>query len=142
MDPSRLGIGEKIAAGSALVLLISLFLPWYGVKFRSLDVGGDATAWEAFSFIDIVLFLAAIVVLGLVAAKAAGALPALPTPAGTIIAAAGALALALIVYRLIDSPAPNDLPDSIDITRKLGIFIALISAGALTFGGYRAMHEA
>lgn len=147
MDPSKLGTGEKLAGGGALVLAISLFLPWYGVKLKTFEgqgllsdrvlVGDDGNAWEAFSSIDIVLFLVTLVVLGLVLAKAAAALPALPAPGGLIIASLGGLALLLIVYRLIDVPGP----DALDVTPKAGIFIALIGAGAVALGGYRALNE-
>lgn len=142
MNSSHLGMGEKIAGGGALVLLISLFLPWYSASLKGLaTASGDVTAWEAFSFIDILLFLVAIVVLGLVAAKAAGALPALPAPGGLIIAAAGALALLLILYRLIDMPGPDvpaELNLTVDVSPAAGLIIGLIAAAAVAFGGYRA----
>lgn len=135
-------MGQKIAAGSALVLFIALFLPWYGVKVKALGASvslqDSASAWEAFGFIDILLFLAAATVIAVVAAGAAGALPELPVPAGMIILGAGGLALLLVLFRLIDSPAPNDLPEQIDITRKFGIFVGLLAAGGMVYGGSQA----
>ena len=63
MDTSKLSVGDQIAAASGLVLLIVLFLPWYGVD---VNVGGfsaseSVNAWEAMGFIDILLFLIALV---------------------------------------------------------------------------------
>ena len=37
----------------------------------------------------------------------------------------------LILYRLIDSPARSDLPDEVDVSRKIGIFIGLIGAAGI-----------
>lgn len=52
----RFEIGPLIVAVGSLVLLVSLFLEWYG----------DATAWEAFELTDVLL--AALAVLALVTA--------------------------------------------------------------------------
>jgi hypothetical protein len=48
VDTSKLSIGDQIAAVSGAVLLIALFLPWYGVD---VNLGGiaagsaSASAW-------------------------------------------------------------------------------------------------
>jgi len=141
MDASQLSTGAKIAAASGLALLLVMFLPWYGIEVRALDVAESGNAWEVFSSIDIMLFLAGLIAIGVVGAKAAGALPALPVPAGTIVAGVGALALLLVLYRLIDSPASGDLPDAVDVTRKVGIFLGLVASAGIAFGGYTMMTE-
>jgi hypothetical protein len=141
MDVPKLTLGARIAAASGVALLIVMFLPWYGVEVSSLSIGESANAWEVFSVIDIVLFLAGLIAVAVVLAKAVGALPALPAPAGTIIAAVGALALVLVVYRLVDSPAPGDLPDSIEVSRKVGLFLGLLASAGIGFGGYTLMNE-
>ena len=41
-----------------------------------------------------------------------------------------ALAVLLVLYRIIDIPADGDVPDEVDLSRKVGIFIALIGAAA------------
>ena len=79
MDVARVDRGLLIAAGSALVLIISLFLPWYAVS-ASLGPGVPAvsasvTGWESFSYTDLLLFLLAAVVIALAALTAAGSLP-------------------------------------------------------------------
>jgi hypothetical protein len=146
MDPSQASMGEKIAAGSAVLLFISLFFPWYGVKVSaagtSVSLSGSLSAWEAFGFIDILLFLCAVTAVGIVVAGLAGALPALPVPASQILLGVGAFALLLVLYRLIDTPAPDGLPDSVDFTRKLGLFIGLVAAGGMAYGGFQTTKEA
>jgi hypothetical protein len=145
VDTSKVSPGEMIAGISALALFIFLFLPWYGVDsvggFGVGDLGGSLSAWEAFDFIDILLFLAAVVVVGLVLARAADALPQLPQPPALMIAAAGAIALVLILFRLLVAPDFGTDAVDVDLGRKLGIFLALLSAAGITYGGWRAMNE-
>jgi hypothetical protein len=142
MDTSRLTPGDISAGVGGIVLLISLWLPWYGV---SVDVAGfsaseSASGWEVFSTIDIILFLVAIAAIALVALKAAGQLPA-DVPVALVLLALGGLAVLLILFRLIDTPAPGDLPDEIDVSRKLGLFIGLIAAAGIVYGGWRSNME-
>ena len=143
MNPSALSIGERIAGGSALALFIIMFLPWYGAKAEAgggFSASGDANAWESFSSIDIVLLLVVLVVAGLVAARAANATPA-DVPAPLIVLGAGALALALIAYRLVDLPGESgsSFGVNVEITRQIGIFLGLLASAGVAFGGYRAM---
>lgn len=145
MNPSGLSIGERIAGGSALALLIIMFLPWYGAKAQAggsngFSATGDANAWESFSSIDIVLLLVILVVGALVAARAANAIPA-GVPAPLIILGAGVLALALVVYRLLDLPAESgsSFGINVEITRQIGVFLGLLASAGVAFGGYRAM---
>jgi hypothetical protein len=136
MDTSKLTTGDIVAGVGGIVLLIALFLPWYGVSVELANVSfsDSATAWEALDVIDILLFLIAIAAIGLVAAQAAGQLaPDFPT--GTVLLGLGGLAVLLVLYRIIDIPA-GDVPDEVDLSRKLGIFIALIGAGAVAYGGW------
>jgi hypothetical protein len=140
MDLSRTSQAERIAAAGAVLLLISLFFKWYGA---SVEAGGfsastSVSAWEALSIIDILLFLLGLVVLALVLARAAGAVPPeLPLPPAQILLGAGALAVLLVLFRIIDLPTPGDLPDGVDVSRKFGIFLALVSAAAIAYGGWR-----
>ena len=143
MDTSKISFGEMVAGASGLALFIVMFFPWYGIKteFEGLgDVEGvNGNAWESFSFIDIILFLVIVLAVGMAAARAAGAMPSgLPAPAGTIVAAAGALAVLLILFRLVSAPDPGD---AVDLSRKIGIFLGLIAAAGIAFGGYTASNE-
>lgn len=137
MNPSRVGIGERIAAGSAVVLLIALFLPWYGLEFAGAKV--ELTGWEGDDLIDILVCLAAVVVLGVVAGKAMGALGSVSKPAD-IIVLAGIMALVLVGYRLIK--LPDDLTPGADVSHEIGYFIGLIAVLGMCFGGYRAVEQA
>lgn len=138
VDASRLSFGERVAGGSGLALFIFMFFPWYGV-----DIGigsDDFSAWTAFDFIDLLLFLAAAIAIGMAVARAAGAMPPnLPAPPGMIVAGAGALAALLILYRIIELPGPD--VEAVEIGRKIGVYLGLLAALGIAFGGFTAMNE-
>ena len=142
MDTSRLTPADMIAGVGGIVLLISLWLPWYGLSadVSGVSFDGSASGWEWLSLIDIILFLCAVAAIAVVAAKAAGALPP-DVPAALVLFAAGALAFLLCVFRLIDTPVPGDVPDEIDVSRKIGVFLAVIASGAIGYAGWRANAE-
>jgi hypothetical protein len=113
-EPVRLEAGPLLAAAAALLLLVSLFLDWYG---RPDAPEAAVTAWTAFEVHD--LLLAAI---GLVAlARAASALGAI-TPRGPQVPlwALGLAALVIVGSQLVNPP-----PGAIDATREIGAWIAL-----------------
>jgi hypothetical protein len=101
-------------------------------------------AWEAMGFIDILLFLVAIAAIAVPLARASGSLPA-DVPAGLAVLVVGAFGLLLVLFRVIDIPGP-DVPaiagDTVDVSRKAGLFVALIATGGITYGGWRASAEA
>jgi hypothetical protein len=145
VDTSKLGIGDQIAAVSGLVLLVVMFLPWYGVDVNvaGLSASTSVTAWESMSFIDILLFLVALVAVGVPVAKASGSLPD-DLSGGMLVLAAGGVGLLLVLFRLIDIPAP-DVPaaaeGSVDFGRKIGLFLGVLAAVGITYGGWRANEE-
>ena len=145
MDFSRLGTGDKIAAAAGAVLLVVLFLPWYGVdaQFGNISVSESANAWEAMSFIDLLLFLIAAIAIAVPLARASGSLPA-DIPGPVLVVAAGALGVLLVLFRIVDIPAP-DVPsvagDAIDFGRKFGIFLGLIASGGIAYGGWQMNME-
>jgi hypothetical protein len=147
-DRSRLSQGELIAGIAGFVLLIDLWFKWYGVKvsgaggvLKGFSIGVSANAWESFSLIDLILFVVAIVCIGVAVLRALNRMPDLPYPPATIIAIAGGLALLLILFRTISTPVDTQGVSGIEVTRKIGLWIGLLSAAAITYGGWRAMQE-
>jgi hypothetical protein len=148
-DRNRLSQGELIAGIAGLVLLIDLWFKWYGVKvsgaggvLKNFSIGVSATAWQAFGLIDIILFLVALIAIGVAVMRALNRMPDMPYPPATLIAVAGGIALLLILFRTISTPVDTGGVDGIDVTRKIGLWIGLLSAAALTYGGWRAMQDA
>ena len=85
--------------------------------------------------------LVILVAVGLVVTRAMGSMPDLPQPPGLIIAGAGAFAVLLILFRLLVVPDGNVDVEGVDFSRKIGIFLGLIAAAGITFGGWTAMNE-
>lgn len=146
-DPNRLKFGDLIAGGGAVVLFISLFLDWYKVSVKGFgDVGSaGGNAFDALGIGPLFLLLVALVVIGIVIARALGAkLPELPVPLGTVILGLGALATLYILFRLLvlpDGDVPAAVSDAVDFGRSIGIFLALLSALAITAGGFLSSRE-
>jgi hypothetical protein len=54
-------------------------------------------------------------------------------PLSTVVTLLGAISTLLIIYRIIDPPG--------EAGRELGVYLGLILAALLTYGGYSAMDE-
>jgi len=146
MDLNRLTQGEKIAGGSGIALILIMFIfKWFGLKA---GVGGFAfegsrNAWGSYGFIDIVLFISVVAAAGLAALKASDADVGLPVAASAIVAGLGVLSVVLIIISIISPPDFGaDLSGTgIDHTRKIGVWLGLIAAIGVAYGGWRAMQE-
>jgi hypothetical protein len=144
MNLSSLRTGERIAAAAAVLLLVDLFLKWYGIDIGEAlgDIASTAgvqtsfSAWEIFEFTDVLLFVIVVVILALVGLNAAGRGLVLPVSRSAIIAALGAIATLWVLWRLINEPGPNGLVDI-----KIGGYLGLLFAAGIAFGGWRAMQE-
>ncbi len=119
--------GELVGAVGGLGLLISSFLPWY-------SVGGESvTAWQAFSVVDVLMAAAAAASLILAVVVLARLSVSYPIAGNAIATLFGLIALALVVYRLIDPPGAGSP------SRDVGAWLGLVSAAAVTIGGYLGM---
>lgn len=139
-DHRRLRLGELVAGGAALLLLIDMFLKWYGFEGESLArAAGFSTtisAWRAFDFVDILLFLVILVTLGLAVMTATARTPALPVAASVIVTALGVIAALFVLYRIINQPGPNDF-----VTVSFGAYLGFLLCLGIALGGYMAMRD-
>src|SRR5215208_6271891 len=81
MDLRRVRVWEWLTGLAGVVLLVSLFLPWYGVEPAegvSGAVEGTTNAWDAFTVIDVILALAALGAIALPVIAAAQRTAAVP----------------------------------------------------------------
>ncbi len=140
-DTSRLRLGDLIAAGGGLLLIISLFLNWYKVSAEGalIDISVSASGWDALGFIDILLFLIGLTAIVLAVLRAMNKLPNLPVPPGLLLLGLGALATLLVVFRIL--VIPDGDVDGVDVGRSFGIFVALLGALATLVGGWLAWNE-
>jgi hypothetical protein len=145
VDTSKLSLGDQIAAASGVALLIVLFLPWYGVdvEVAGFSASESVSAWEAMGFIDILLFLVALVAIGVPVARATGSLPE-DVPGPLLLLVAGGVGVLLVLFRLIDIPGP-DVPEAagnaVEFGRKIGVFLGLVATAGIAYGGWRANAE-
>jgi hypothetical protein len=130
---------QRFAAGAAIGLLLSMFLPWYE---KTVVITGTRTfasdtisAFGAVSFVEAAIFLVAAGVLVLLLARADERAFHLPGGDGTVIFGAGLWATALIFYRVFDRPDVSGEGGTVGI--QWGFFVAFVAAGALAVAGQR-----
>jgi hypothetical protein len=124
-----LRLGELVGAVSGLGLLVSSFLPWYSAG------GEDATAWQAFSVVDIVLAAAAVAALSVAIVVLARLSVSYPVAGSAVTALLGGIALICVVFRLIDPPGSGD------VGREIGLWLGLLATAGVAWGGYLGMQE-
>lgn len=139
MDVSTLRTGEKIAGVSGLALLLIMFIfDWFTVDAGGFSFGGNA--WDTMELIRFILFLAAASGIALAVIAATQSQVNLPVALSAITAGLGGLSVLLVLFRII-SPPDGGAGDLIDVGRGIGVFLGLIAAGGVAFGGWTAMSE-
>jgi hypothetical protein len=129
MDLRRLRSGEWIAALSGIVLLVSLFLPWYGTGGE-----GDASGWEALAAIDIALALVAAFGVSLLVITASQRVPAVPIALSAVVTFAGLIGVVLVLIRLASVPGGFE-------GREAGVWLGLLGTIGIVAGGWIAMRD-
>ena len=143
---------DVIAGITGVILLVSMFLPWFGLSEaaeQALQEAEEVTerfqgepldepdvtenAWQAFTFVDWILLIAALG--GIRAGVAAVARQGGRSPIGAtaVTAGLGAIAALLILYRVI-----NPIGEA---GREYGIFIGLIAAIGIAAGGWLSLER-
>lgn len=129
MDIRALNRGELLAIIGAILIAVSVFLPWYSLgngytQLNGCHPGGNCTPWHALLVVRFVLLAAAAAPLILSWIIVRG--HALSWPRGEVTAVVGVAALVLVLFRgVIDKPgSPSD-----QIAIEFGWFVAL--AGTL-----------
>ena len=135
---------QRVAAGAALALFVTMLLPWYQQNLGA-TVGPpdhetlqlqsrNLNAFQVFSFIEAAILLVALAVGYLLYARSEGQEFRLPGSDGTMVFVAGLWAVALLVLRLFDKPG---IKGSATVGVQWGIFFALAAAGVLAYAGSR-----
>jgi hypothetical protein len=148
MDLKRLTRGERISAVSAVLLFVFMFFDWYGVEvpdvpgFSGSISGGAGSAWDTLSVIPLFLMLAIVVALAVAVVRATDADLEPPVSMNSVVAALGGLAVLLIAYRIVFPPDFDPYGGvGVDATLELGVFLGLIAAAGIAYGGYSAMRD-
>jgi hypothetical protein len=137
----RLESDQRLAAVAALLLLLSMFLPWYrksetAVVRGHLDsISTSLNAFSVYSFVEAAIFVVALGVLGLLWARSERKAFHLPGGDGSVIMGAGLWTMFLIFYRQFDRPDSSGI--SVDVSVNWGIFIAFLLGALLAYAGFR-----
>jgi hypothetical protein len=131
MDLRRVRVWEWLTGLAGAVLLVSLFLPWYGA-----GSGVEVSAWEAFTVIDVLLALVALGAIALPVIAATQRTAAVPQSWTALLMPFAIVAAILAVIRLLNLP---DLGPSGE--RAFGVWLAAAAALALLAFDYRSMGD-
>jgi uncharacterized membrane protein YhaH (DUF805 family) len=147
VEAGKLSRGEKVSAVSAVLLFAFMFFDWFGAKVAgvsgfsgNVEGGGNGgNAWQTLDLIPLFLMLALVTALAVAVIRLTDADIEPQISLNAVVAALGGLAVLLILYRIVFPPDFGVPGLSVDATLKLGIFLALIAAGGIAYGGYSAM---
>ena len=136
---SRVSPGELMGMGAALVLLASLWLPWFTTSSTNpnsvlpggVSNGDSANAWQVFNTLDwlLVAACAAPFILTWIVARA----HKLTWKPGEVTMIVGIVAFMLILCNGVILGRPGD---SVDIGLGIGYFVALLASLGLLAAGY------
>ena len=138
LDWSRLSPGELLGMGAAVVLFLSLWLPWFTTsednRFSQLagaSGGEGVSAWEVFGTLDLLLVLAATApfILSWIIARG----HKLTWKPGEVTMVVGITAFVLILCNGIILGRPGD---SVEIGLGIGYLVALIASAGMLVAGY------
>jgi protein-S-isoprenylcysteine O-methyltransferase Ste14 len=127
--------GERLVCIGAAVILASMLLPWYGIRFSGLSSSG----FDSFGFGAVALLVTAGAAVVIVIREAAGRPPSRPLRSAELVIVAGIWAAAIGVYLVFDRP--DELAGSTEISPQLGIFVAIGGAAAIVVAGMRMRSE-
>jgi hypothetical protein len=142
--------GETFFVVSALALFVVMFLPWYGSEVSGqagkielgVGTGAGGSAWQTLDLISFVLMLTVAVAAGAGLLRVLGSSWEPAVPPSAAVAVLGGLSSLLILFRILDPPGFGTLGGvSVNATPKLGVFLGLLAAAGIAYGGYRAMGE-
>ena len=125
LNNPRAQIANLVAAGGAALLILSLFIGWYG------GGGESRSAFGIFTFADIVLFIIGAVSLALAGAHIAGSAASLPSfLRPSILKWLGAVALTMALMFTIEFTSGDFGADI-----KFGAILGILGAAAILAGG-------
>jgi hypothetical protein len=132
-----LGAEQRLSAGAAVLLLVTLFLPWYdkSVVVDGAFVHDRLTGFGSADFVMASVVLVALGVIALCFVRGERRAFHLPFGDGAVVMGAGTWAAVLIFYRVIDHPEVSGRGATIGI--QWGVFVAFLAAVLLVYAGCR-----
>jgi hypothetical protein len=140
-----------IGIGAIAFFVFLFFFKWFGVSSSSsidgVNYSDSANGWHTFTNSRWIWIITIIVALATVAISAGVLNFKSPVQRGVLVAGLGALSAILIIYRILDHPSAGTsgtiagVHYSASVGIKIGIWLGLIAALAVTYGGYLAMQD-
>lgn len=140
VKPPRLG--EILAGAFGALLLVSLFLPWYGKEAGyCIQVAGAScppetvpdTAWEAFAVLDLAVLGLALAALGLLVSQTTQRTPAIPVAWGALTVPLGLVVTVWVLVRTLSPPGEGLDP--------LFAFMGLVASAGVTVGALLSIRD-
>jgi hypothetical protein len=135
---------QRLAAVVAILLLLSMLLPWYQetgsaiVNGRLASISDNKSAFQVYSFVEAAIFLVALGVLVLMFARGERRAFHVPGGDGLVVLAGGLWVMFLIFYRQLDKPGGrSEGPINTSIGVQWGIFVAFLLGAGLAYAGWR-----
>jgi hypothetical protein len=128
MDLRKERNGDWIALVSGVVLIVALFLPWYGAG------GETVSGWKELSIVDVLLFICALFGIAQWFFTAQQSTPAMPLAIAGLGAWVGILAVILTLTRVVDAPSDG-------LGLEYGVFVALAASVGLFTGAWRHLGD-
>jgi hypothetical protein len=139
-----------MVGGWGLVLLVSLFLPWYSPGQVSMPesalpqkpgwtayaavVAANASGWESLGALDVILAVVALAAIAVPIVTAAYRVPAVPLAVESLVALVALIATVLVLFRVLN------LPDWAG-ERELGLWAALVATLGIFGSALVAMRD-
>jgi hypothetical protein len=154
---STMGRSAMIAGLAGLALFLVLFLPWFGspdpaaelaedareaAEFFGVDPGSGGaeqtteSGWSSMGWFGVaVLLLAAVSAVGYALVQYTGASISAPVALSSIACGLGALAFAIVLFRMLFPPGGGE------VDREVGVYLGLAATAGIAAGGYLGMQE-
>lgn len=137
----RLSPGEQLAGVAGLVLILVMFLfAWFAIDLPNVN-GFDA--FDAFDdWVNIILVFTAFS--GMSLAIFGGGVSRLPVSLSVLTTVLGAISALIVLIYLISPPGVPTFGEAaveVELGRKIGVWLGLISAIGVAVGGYLTMQE-
>lgn len=124
MDLRRLSWGEWLAGAAGIVMIVTLFLPWYSAG------GHSVNAWQSMAVDDVILCVSALLAIAAAFIVGVKRLSSMSVAATSLAILPAGVGLIVTVYRLI-SPAPP-----VDVSLGVGAWLGLAAAIGISVGAW------